>query len=115
MNVLDSSLKRIIAFSFAVILYSLSAGLPFISLVSGNPFLHYLLGIVISILTATIWVFISRNTPKDNMVFTGLLYDTLLTTCFIVIPLVLQRKMLQPMQVVGVVLVLVGLILFKGI
>ena len=91
------------------IFYSISASLPF--WIAGRN--QIILAILLGIGANVSWVMISRNVNKVDIPIYGLYYDVMLTCAFILVPFIFVPFTLTKTQIVGIVLVLLGLILIK--
>jgi drug/metabolite transporter (DMT)-like permease len=91
------------------IFYSISASLPF--WITGRN--QILLAILVGIGANVTWVMISRNVNKIDIPIYGLYYDIMLTSVFILVPYFFIPFTLTRIQIVGIMLVLLGVYLTK--
>jgi drug/metabolite transporter (DMT)-like permease len=91
------------------IFYSISASLPFWIAWRNQIILAILVGIGANVT----WVMISRNVNKIDIPIYGLYYDIMLTSIFILVPFIFIPFTLTRVQILGIVLVLLGLIFIK--
>lgn len=97
-------------FILTAIVYSAYAYLPFMDL---GAKAHYLGGIIFAILGSLIWVTISRTVEKSQIVLNGAIFDSIITICFLAIPFIFASSEMTTKQIVGIVIVLIGMGLIK--
>jgi drug/metabolite transporter (DMT)-like permease len=92
---------------FSGILYMLSASIPFLGFKSALS--HYILAATIGLSTAIFWAMIVRKVEPTTLSFWGLLYDSMLTSIFFIVPQIWTGFKMGPTQYIGAILVVVGL------
>lgn len=97
-------------FFLTVIVYSLYAFLPFLE---ATPKVHYVLGILCATIGSMVWVTISRSVDRSQLVLYGAYFDMIITLSFIVVPLIAGGLLISTKQVIGILIMLVGLIIAK--
>ena len=97
-------------FALTAIVYSAYAYLPFMNLAAKT---HYAVAIFLAVMGSLIWVTISRTVEKNQIVFNGAIFDSIITICFLVIPFIFAGSDLTPKQMVGIGVLLVGMALIK--
>lgn len=92
------------------IIYCMYAYLPFLNLQSH---FHYISASVFAILGSTLWVTISRSVDKGEIALYGLYFDAVLTLSFLLVPLIAHEFSLNYKQIIGILLILIGILLSK--
>ncbi|MFM1781351.1 MAG: hypothetical protein RLZZ181_116 [Pseudomonadota bacterium] len=90
-------------------LYSISASLPFTVSTRTQLFIGGLIGLT----TAIMWALITRAVNKHDIPFWGLIYDTMLTLVFFLVPMFYIDRAINIYNYMGFILVLLGLVLVK--
>ena len=81
-----------------------------------NTFLFYGVGILCSTISASIWFWIAHSEPNSGaLTIKGLYWDLIQTAAYLIIPFLLYdaHKNLNTNQLIGVVLIFLGLIFIK--
>jgi len=94
-------------FLIAALAYSIMAVLPF--LVSRN--IQLVVAILLGIVANASWVFISRTVSKQDIPLYSLYFDVQLTLIYLLVPLFFIKFNFNPIQAIGIILILVGIIL----
>ena len=96
-------------FALAAALYAIIASLPFWT----TKTTQVVAAIALGALTSFCWVCISRSVPPSAIPIYSLVYDVMLTSVFFLIPFFFVPFNLTLKQIIGAVLILIGLILIK--
>ena len=94
-----------------IITSSIIASLPFTRLNQSNYL--YLVGLVLALISNATWLSLTRVADKIELARLGLVWDGLLTLCYVLIPVLLGARFSLQMGL-GVVLIVVGLTIVKG-
>lgn len=97
-------------FALSVLVYSAYAYLPFMNL---SAKAHYVAGMIFAILGSLIWVTISRTVQKHEIALNGAIFDSIITICFLAVPLALAGTDLTPKQTIGIIVMFIGMALVK--
>lgn len=103
-------LDKFLYFILASFIYGVYAALPF--LVKDTK-VHYISGAILSILASFCWVSISRSVPPTELAINGAIFDVILTTMFLFIPMFYTGFSLTLQQMVGIISVVLGMVLVK--
>lgn len=75
---------------------------------------YYLIGIAFAIVSNFLWLYLAkREVDPSKLVILGLIWDTMLTLTYLVVPFLFYGAVLNKVQLVGLVLTVVGLVLVK--
>lgn len=95
----------------AAVIYSIYAAIPYLNV---NAKFHYPIGMLLSVVAGISWITISRNIEKSQIPLYSAYFDLLLTTCFIVIPILFVGYTFNVRQSIGLVLFFVSILLIKA-
>jgi hypothetical protein len=73
----------------------------------------YVVGIVMSLLAIVTWLNLASSSPKEELAKLGIIWDGLLTLCYIVVPVLNQARFSAQMGL-GLLLIVIGVIVVKG-
>jgi multidrug transporter EmrE-like cation transporter len=101
------------ALLLAAVLYSMYNYLTFSpSLKDSNYVLP--LGLICVLLANTIWIYLSKSTQDPSKLLQyGIYWDVLITGLTILLPVLVFSAKLSPVQIVGLVMVVAGLVTIK--
>lgn len=99
---------KLYALTFTI--YCMYAYLPFLNLKGPT---HYISASVFAILGSLLWVTISRSVGKGEIALYGLYFDAILTISFLLIPILVHESSLNYKQIIGILLILIGILLSK--
>lgn len=98
-----------IYFSVAAVSYSILAALPFIT----SKQMHLAFAILFGIVANVCWALISRTIDQSTIPIVGLFYDLMLTIIFLIVPFIFIEFNLSTKQIVGAILIILGIALIK--
>lgn len=71
-------------------------------------------GLVLAVLANLVWLVIARREPTpEGLLIKGLIWDVLLTGCYLIIPILFYQVQLTLIQIFGIILIVSGMILTK--
>lgn len=75
---------------------------------------YFPLGILAAIIANFIWLSIAKSeTNSSALVIKGVLWDLMLTLCYVAVPILFFKTQFTVNQIIGILLMLVGLIFIK--
>lgn len=102
-----------IQFGIGFVTYSLMAIISY-SETAKSSWFYFPLGILAAIIANVTWLHISKmELDNSALVIKGLWWDSMLTSLYILIPIIFFGARLSGIQIVGLVLVVAGLFLTK--
>ena len=105
-----SKLNKLLYFVLASFIYGVYAALPFLV---KDAKVHYISGAILSILASFCWVSISRSVPPTELAINGAIFDVILTTMFLFIPMFYTNFTLTLQQMLGIMSIVLGMVLIK--
>ncbi len=100
---------NLILFISVFILYSIYS---YISCNASITAYYFIKGLIIALLGNLCWLIIAKLNPQ-NILRNGIIFDTIVTCCFIYVPMVLGRYEANKGFIFGLILVIIGLITMK--
>ncbi len=97
-------------FFITAIVYAAYAYLPFMNLAAKA---HYAAGMFFAIMGSLLWVTISRSVEKNQIALNGAIFDSIITICFLAVPILLAGAELTHRQMIGIAVILIGMGLIK--
>lgn len=88
----------ILFYLLAAVCFSIYACLPFWSL---EVKWHYIIGITIGIIANFGWITLSRLVSADQVITAGVIWDLVITACFIFIPVLFFNNSISYKEIVG--------------
>jgi|GEM_PF-4353385 len=101
----------LIYFTLTLILYSIYASVPFWDV---RPELLPYICPFFSLLGGVIWGTILKNTEKTNISQNGLIFDSIITISFFIVPVMLLKQNFSFTNVIGIGLIILGILILKG-
>ena len=100
-------------YTLAIVIYTLSAWMSYSSTAKAAAW-YFPAGVLLSVIANTAWLYVARNTAKpEDILFRGLIWDSIITLCFVIAPIFFFQMQLTRMQILGASLILVGLFVAK--
>lgn len=100
-----------IQFLTGLLVYS---GIAYVSYGMKESSLFYPLGLTLALIANAVWLWISQTENDANsLMVKGMYWDAMLTLTYIIVPLLLFNAKLTGTQLLGFVLLMVGLIIIK--
>jgi membrane protease YdiL (CAAX protease family) len=94
----------------AALVYSTYAAIPYLNI---DAKYHYPVGVCLSIIAGISWITISRGIAKEQIPLYSAYFDLLLTTCFIIIPILFVGYTFNFKQSIGLILFFISILLIK--
>lgn len=101
-------MKLALLFLYAEICFIIGAAAP----IWFNAKVHYAVSLALALLPA--WFIISRTIEKSQLVSIGIIYDSLMTITYIIVPLIILKQSLSETQIFGIIITLIGLLILKS-
>lgn len=99
-------------YALMVAMCSLIAALPFTK-VATAPVQLYALGLILALGSNAAWLTVTRIADKAELARLGLIWDGMLTMCYVLVPVLLGARFSLQMGL-GMVLIVAGLLVVKG-
>lgn len=95
-------------------LYGVFAYTNYWDTLKSNTTLYFTIGLSIAILGNSLWLLLTKILPTNNSIYIGgIVYDSLVTLAFILIPWYFIGIKLANIQWIGLIIVIVGLLTLK--
>jgi len=102
---------EIILFTIGFSVYAMLAYLSYSEHIKASN-IYFALGLLLSIVANFIWLTICRlEGNASRLLVKGLLWDIMLTTAYLIVPLMFYQARLTFQQSIGVLMILVGIVL----
>lgn len=100
------------AFIVGLVFYSLTVCLLYSSNFKNSPY-YYWVGLVIGLITSSLWLFIAKQSEGSNLYVRGLIWDCMIIGTYVLIPALFFDVRLTLMTTIGCVFIVIGMLLTK--